>query len=164
LKVLALDLSRTRSGWSTGEPGKPEKFGHFKRPTDAGDEFQQSMYMAQEAVKKAKEEGVGCCVAEDWVRGPSPAQMLNSAVLRGVVAALLKDRLNIDTMYFTPGEWRAAAGVDQTNLPKKNKRLTLKTRAITICKRMGHDVKNDDEAEAILILMALENLLERPNE
>ncbi len=159
MKVLAVDLSTTRTGWALGEPGKIETFGSFKRPA-AMEDPDYLFYMAKNVAEKAIEGQVAYIAAEDWVRGPSATQMLRSGCLRGCVMQAVKEKGNLDCMFFPPSEWRKASGIDLTNLPKKNKRVILKQRAVTMCKGMGLDVKNDDEAEACLILKGLENLLE----
>lgn len=160
MKVLSLDLSTTRTGWALGEPGKVESFGSWKRPKELTEDVDIFLWYAKKASEKAIEGDVTYCCGEDWVRGPSAVQMLRSGALRGAVMVLLKYTTILDIIFFPPSEWRKAAGVDLTGLPRKGRRKILKQRAIDKCLSEGLEVKNDDEAEACQILVAMKNLIE----
>ncbi len=160
MKILSLDMSTTRTGWAVGEPGRVETFGSWKRPKDLTEDVDIFTWYAKKASEKAASEDVSCCVAEDWVRGPSPTQMLRSGALRGGIMVLLKFTTILDIMFFPPSEWRKAAGIDLKGLPRKGRRKILKQRAIDKCISEGLQVKNDDEAEACQLLIGLENLIE----
>ncbi len=163
MKVLALDLSTTRTGWAVGEPGKVESFGSWKYPRIKGEtpeDVDLFLWYAKKAAEKAVEAHISYCVGEDWVRGPSALQMLRSGALRGSVMTMLKFTTVLDIMFFPPSEWRKAAGIDLKGLPKKGRRKELKSRSIEKCQAEGLDVKNDDEAEACQILVGLANLID----
>jgi len=160
MRVLALDLSTTQTGWALGENGIVSSYGCFKRPKDLKEDTDIFLWYAKQITDKAVEGDIQVCFCEDWVYSRFPAQMLRSACLRGAVTVMLKHRMVVDTLFTPPSQWRKACGIDLKGLPRKGRRAILKQMAIDKCISEGYDVKNDDEAEAIQILVASKVLLE----
>lgn len=144
MKILALDLSLSSSGWAVGSPGGRMAFGTIT--TSPKDTLAARYEQIWEAVfEKAT------LYEADWVAVEGLHVVRNVATttkLAGLIGAVrlgFYQERKLDLLDFRPSEVRKAIGL---------KGNAKKEQVIAAVEALGYKPANDDEADAIATLLA----------
>ena len=140
VKVLALDLSTRSSGYCVIKSGSVVDFGTIK--SNDKDFLVRGQYMAEFIRLLCEKYGKFDKVIIEELKVISNQKTL---VMLGIVQGMvIREVRDSEVVFVTPSSWRK-----QFNL--NGKRAEAKKKAVDLCVVTGYSVKNDDEAESILI-------------
>lgn len=140
VKVLALDLSTKSSGYCVMKSGSVVDFGTIK--SNDKDFLVRGQYMAEFIRLLCKKYGkFDKVIIEELKVISNQKTLVMLGIVQGMVIREVKDS---EIVFVTPSSWRKKFHLN-------GKRAEAKKRAIDLCVLKGFSVKNDDEAEAILI-------------
>ena len=148
VKILALDISTKSSGYCVIENGKVKDYGTIT--SDEKDFLDRGQYMAEFIRLLCEKYGTFDYAYIEELKVISNQRTLEMlGIVQGMIIRELK---NSDVSLVPPTVWRKPYGLN-------GKRAEAKKKAIAICEDKGFTVKNDDEAEAILLgLYAVDSL------
>lgn len=140
VKILSLDLSTKSSGYCVISNGSVIDYGTI---TSQDKDFTvRGQYMAECVRLLCEKYGKFDKVVIEELKVISNQKTL---VMLGIVQGMVLRELNNTLVEFvSPTVWRKQFSLN-------GKREEAKKKAIALCKSLGYAVKNDDEAEAILI-------------
>ena len=140
VKILSLDLSTKSSGYCVISNGSVIDYGTI---TSQDKDFTvRGQYMAEFVRLLCEKYGKFDKVVIEELKVISNQKTL---VMLGIVQGMVLRELNNTLVEFvSPTVWRKQFSLN-------GKREEAKKKAIALCKSLGYAVKNDDEAEAILI-------------
>lgn len=140
VKVLALDLSTKSSGYCVMNAGSVVDFGTIK--SNDKDFLVRGQYMAEFIRLLCEKYGKFDKVIIEELKVISNQKTL---VMLGIVQGMvIREVRNSEVVFVTPSSWRKQFHLN-------GKRAEAKKKAVDLCVVKGYAVKNDDEAEAILI-------------
>lgn len=140
MKILSLDVSTTSTGFAVINNGLVKEYGTFSYTNSDFVLRCQRMadYLSEVLEKHSDIEKV---VIEELKVGKNTATVAKLAIAQGV---LLRELKGIHTTFVGPTVWRRHFGIN-------DKREEAKLKALKLVDKLGYVVKNDDEAEAILL-------------
>lgn len=140
VKVLALDLSTRSSGYCVIKSGSVVDFGTIK--SNDKDFLVRGQYMAEFIRLLCEKYGkFDKVIVEELKVISNQKTLVMLGIVQGMVIREIKDS---EIIFVTPSSWRKKFHLN-------GKRAEAKKKAIELCTIKGYTVKNDDEAEAILI-------------
>lgn len=140
VKILSLDLSTKSSGYCVISNGSVIDYGTIA--SQDKDFTVRGQYMAEFVRLLCEKYGKFDKVVIEELKVISNQKTL---VMLGIVQGMVLRELNNTLVEFvSPTVWRKQFSLN-------GKREEAKKKAIALCKSLGYAVKNDDEAEAILI-------------
>lgn len=140
VKVLALDLSTRSSGYCVIKSGSVVDFGTIK--SNDKDFLVRGQYMAEFIRLLCEKHGkFDKVIIEELKVISNQKTLVMLGIVQGMVIREIKDS---EIIFVTPSSWRKKFHLN-------GKRAEAKKKAIELCTIKGYTVKNDDEAEAILI-------------
>lgn len=140
MKILSLDISTTSTGFAVINNGLVEEYGTFSYTNP--DFVLRCQRMADYLVEVlGKHSDIKKVVIEELKVGKNMATVVKLAIAQGV---LLRELKGIHATFVGPTVWRKYFGIN-------DKREEAKLKAIKLVDKLGYVVKNDDEAEAILL-------------
>lgn len=140
VKVLALDLSTKSSGYCVIKSGSVVDFGTIK--SNDKDFLVRGQYMAEFIRLLCEKYGkFDKVIIEELKVISNQKTLVMLGIVQGMVIREVKDS---EIIFITPSSWRKQFHLN-------GKRAEAKKKAIELCTTKGFAVKNDDEAEAILI-------------
>lgn len=140
VKVLALDLSTRSSGYCVIKSGSVVDFGTIK--SNDKDFLVRGQYMAEFIRLLCEKHGkFDKVIIEELKVISNQKTLVMLGIVQGMVIREIKDS---EIIFVTPSSWRKQFHLN-------GKRAEAKKKAIELCTIKGYTVKNDDEAEAILI-------------
>lgn len=140
MKILSLDLSTRSSGYAVWVNGKLKEYGTIKNSSE--DFLERGNYMAENVRLLVLKHGKFDKVVVEELKVITNQKVL---VMLGIVNGLvLRELSDTEVTFVPPTAWRKTFHLN-------GKRSDAKRKAIAFVKGKGIDVKNDDEAEAILI-------------
>ena len=140
MKILSLDISTTSTGFAVIDNGLVKEYGTFSYTnSDFVIRCQRMADYLSEVLDKHPD--ISKVVIEELKVGKNMATAVKLAIAQGV---LLRELKGIHTTFVGPTVWRRHFGIN-------DKREEAKLKALELVGKLGYAVKNDDEAEAILL-------------
>ncbi len=168
MRILAVDLSSTQTGWAVGEHGSqiPQAIGTITPPSRTktlGGRFCFTIESLLRVYKEHKCENIVCEMLNHF-RGAGTVRAL--AGISGALIYAHRKANHKDVLFLRVSEARSVAGVDTSGKKKvlvkgklKGEPDFLKKRALARCASLGIPAKNYDEGDAVIIFIGAGKLI-----
>ncbi|QVD49419.1 holliday junction resolvase [Lactococcus phage Nocturne116] len=160
--TLGIDSSTSSTGWAFRDENGNIKHGIAKGKSS--DWFERSRQIANNLVDILKDYDIINIVIEKPIKKASIDTTIKCAIANGIVIGALPHSYSMEVL---PSEWRSWYGLKGGNTKGQTKRTDWKEAAIQEALKLGYKISYktnkkgeityiDDEAEAIIILLAAE--------